>query len=175
MATIYGEIGDLKNEGTGRNNLAYKLVQLRRYDEARREILRAIECAKPFGHAAQPWKTFNVLHDLEHALGNADAAAEARQRAIEAFLAYRRDGGGNHGMGAQLAAGVGQAMASGQVDAMASQLGQFAGQVRSDDDRRFIDALQAILSGSRDPELASDPGLHYEGAVELRLLLESLA
>ncbi len=38
---------------------------------------------------------------------------------------------------------------------------------------RFIDALQAILSGSRDP--APDPGLHYSVAVELRLLLESLS
>ena len=40
--------------------------------------------------------------------------------------------------------------------------------------RQVIPALQAILSGSRDPAPASDPGLDFDDAAELRLLLESL-
>ena len=174
--TIFGEIGDLKNEGFGRNNLAVQLLELRRHDEARQEILRAIECDKPSGHAAEPWKTFMILHNLERAVGNTDAATKARRQAIEAFLAYRRDGGGDPAMAAQLAAGVGQAIASAQVEAMASQLGELAGRPDLPDDlRQVIPALQAILAGSRDPALASDPGLDYDDAAELRLLLESLA
>ncbi len=173
--TIDVELGDPKSEGSLRNNLALNLGKLQRYDQARQEILLAIKCKEPFGHAATPWTSLNILHDLERAAGNVDAAAEARQRAVEAFLAYRREGGENHTGSAKLGAAVGQAIIGGHVDEMASQLGQLAGQVRSDEDRRFIDALQTILSGSRDPALASDPELHYEGAVELRLLLESLA
>jgi hypothetical protein len=37
-----------------------------------------------------------------------------------------------------------------------------------------IVALQALLAGSRDPALASDPNLDYSDAAELRLLLEQL-
>ncbi len=69
------------------------MIQLRRYDEARREILRAIECDKPYGHAAEPWKTWMILRNLEAATGNARAAEKAREKAVELYTAYRRDGG----------------------------------------------------------------------------------
>ncbi len=176
-AAIDVELGDLKNEGFGRNNLADKLVKLRRYDEARQEIVRAIECSKLFGHAAEPWKTFHILHRLERALGNAEAAAEARRRAVEAFVAYRRDGGENliGSMTAQLCLAVRQAITGGETGEVASQLEQLAGQPALPDYlRRLIPTLQAILFGSRDPAAASDPELEYDDAVELRLLLESL-
>ena len=51
-ADIYVELGDLRYEGLARNNIADTLRKLKRYDEARSEILRAIECKRPFGHAA---------------------------------------------------------------------------------------------------------------------------
>jgi tetratricopeptide (TPR) repeat protein len=92
-ADIAAQIGDLRGEGLQRNNIADELVKLKRFDEARREIERAIECKKPFGHVAEPWKTFQILSDLERAVGNQPAALEARSRAITAYLAYRRDGG----------------------------------------------------------------------------------
>ena len=41
--------------------------------------------------------------------------------------------------------------------------------------RAAFTALQAILTGSRDPALAADPRLDYDDAAELRLLLERLA
>ena len=54
-----------------------------------------VECGKPFGHAAEPWNTRGILCDLERAVGDASAAAEAWRKAVEAYLAYRRAGGEN--------------------------------------------------------------------------------
>ncbi|HEY6345077.1 MAG TPA: tetratricopeptide repeat protein [Bryobacteraceae bacterium] len=85
--------GDLRNEGIDRNNIASELTTLRRFDEARVEVERAIECDRPFGHVAEPWETFAILSNLELAAGNQPAALEARAKAINAYLAYRRDGG----------------------------------------------------------------------------------
>jgi tetratricopeptide (TPR) repeat protein len=90
-ADIAVVLNDLSNEGKDRNNIANILIKLQRYDEARQELLRAIECKMPYGHAAEPWKTWNTLHNLEQAVGNPSAAAEARQKAVETYLAYRRD------------------------------------------------------------------------------------
>jgi tetratricopeptide (TPR) repeat protein len=52
-------------EGQARHNLARTLIRLRRYDDARQELQRAIECKEPYGHAAEPWKTWANLEDLE--------------------------------------------------------------------------------------------------------------
>ena len=105
-ADIYAapDIQDLAKEGVTRNNAANELIKLSRYDDARREILRAIECGEPFGHAVEPWKTFGILSNLEQAVGDAEASAAARQRAIHAYLAYRRDRGENNTTGGHLAA-----------------------------------------------------------------------
>jgi tetratricopeptide (TPR) repeat protein len=92
-AEIYVISADQRSEGFVRSNLAGGLFKLGRFDEARAEIERAVECDKPFGHVAEPWKTFDVLSDLERAVGNQSAAAAARQKALSAYLAYRRDGG----------------------------------------------------------------------------------
>ncbi len=92
-ADIFAQLGDDRYEGVSRSNLASTLITLGRLDEARQELERAIECKKAFGHAAEPWKTWDILYDLEQAANNPQAAQQARQQAIAAFLAYRRDGG----------------------------------------------------------------------------------
>jgi tetratricopeptide (TPR) repeat protein len=92
-AEIYVANGDLRYEGLVRNNIANKLVNLGRFDEARVEINRAIECDRPFGHVAHPWTSFDNLSDLERAVGDRPAALIARNQAIAAYLAYRRGGG----------------------------------------------------------------------------------
>jgi len=92
-AVIYVEQHDLAMEGRVHNNAALSLIRLERFDEARRELLRAIECGKPFGHSAEPWTTFNILYNMEAAVGDAAAAQDARAKAITTYLAYRRDGG----------------------------------------------------------------------------------
>ena len=178
-ADIYAarEIADLAKEGLVRNNIADKLLKLGRPDEARREIQRAIECKKPFGHAAEPWKSFAILSNIECAAGNAPAAAQARGQAIVAYLAYRCDGGEPIGRGncARLFAGVAQAIADGHPAQAATELAQLAKTPDLPDyARRLLPALQSILSGSRDRSVAADPNLYYADAAELHLLLDRL-
>jgi len=73
-ADKYVEINDMAKEGFVRSNLSIMLITLKRYDDARREIHRAIECKKPYGHAAEPWTTWKILCDIEQAEGNREAA-----------------------------------------------------------------------------------------------------
>ena len=111
-ADIYTDIGDVQSEGTARSNLAGDLVKVQRYAEARREITRAIECKQQVGHSAEPWTSFAILADLEHAEGNQPAALAARRQAIDAYLAYRRDGGEPRFDPSQLAAILNQGLAA---------------------------------------------------------------
>ncbi|NJL28084.1 MAG: tetratricopeptide repeat protein, partial [Thermoanaerobaculia bacterium] len=172
---IRSGLDDRMREGHSRYHIAVELIKLQRYAEARHEILRAIECLKPYGHAAQMWKIFNNLHDLERAVGNTPAAERARTDAIVAFLAYRRAGGENHEPGSQLAAAVGQAITSGEIAAVAAELAQLG--ARPDLAgcyKVLIPVLQQILAGSRDPALASEAKLFYMDVAEVMLLLERL-
>jgi len=169
------ELGDTAKEGLRRSNLALMLIKLERYDDARRELRRAIECGEPLGHAAEPWKTWHILHDLEIAVGNRDAAAAARQKAIETYLAYRKAGGESHEPAARLCAMVAQAIQQGNT----AQVEQFLAQASESAEtlsefKVMIPKLQAILRGNQASALADAPELHYRVAVELRLLLESL-
>ena len=95
-ADKYIEIGDVAGEGRQRSNLADSLRKLRRLDEARQEVRRAIACKEQFGHASEPWTSWSILADIETDAGNPAAAAEAKRKAIACYLAYRRDGGENH-------------------------------------------------------------------------------
>lgn len=184
-ADIDVELKDLRSEGRERSNLARTLIQLNRLNEARQALQRAIECDQPFGHVAEPWKTWDILHHLEQAAGHPQAAASARQKAIAAYLAYRRDGGEPQATGGQLAEATAQAIAQGQTTQLLQQLKQFNAQATtqadlSAEDRAYylqtlIPKLQAILQGARDPALPQDPNLYYADAAELTLLLDRLA
>jgi tetratricopeptide (TPR) repeat protein len=173
-ADIAVKLQDQMKEGLRRNNLANTLIKLQRYDEARRELLRAIECNQPYGHAAEPWKTWDILHDLEQATGHPQAAVEARQRAIEAYLAYRRDRGQSYDWGAQRCVDVAEATKQGKATALAQRLANELTQTDHPRAHALLPKLQAILGGSRDLALPDDPALNYLDAVELKLLLQSL-
>ena len=180
------DILDVAGEGRARSNAANELIKLSRYDDARREILRAIECIEPLGHAGQPWKAFGILSDLEQAVGDASsddtirashhkASAAARHRAIHAYLAYRRDGGENNNTGGQLAALVHHALTTGDTTAATTQLEELAQHPELPEYLvPLLPALLAILNGSRDPALAADPRLDFDDAAELQFLLERL-
>ncbi len=170
-ADICVELRNLYREGMVRNSIANTLIQLQRYDEARTELLRAIECNKPYGHAAEPWKTFSILYDLEQATGNPQAAAAAQQQAIAKYLAYRQAGGGEHEWWAQVGAAAVQAINEGRIREMRNQLTQMS---TTDAGKLYISKLLTILSGNRNPALAADPNLNYAYAAELQLLLERL-
>ncbi len=174
-ADIFVELQDLNAEGGSRNNMAIVLIKLERYDEARRELHRAIECNKPFGHAAEHWKTWMILHNLEQATDNPKAAAQARQQAIQSYLDYRRAGGESQSPRAQLYALVAQAIQQGDTNEAEQYLVEILGAVDVHWAKAMVPKLQAILNGARDPALAADPDLDYDDAVELHLLLESLS
>src|SRR5262249_40059219 len=88
-ADTYVRLGDQKHEGVTRSNLAASLMNLQRYNEARIELNRALECKRPYGHAGKPWLAWDLLTDLELEVGNIHTAAQARKKAIESFLSYR--------------------------------------------------------------------------------------
>ena len=167
-------LGDLWGEGLVRNNLANSLITFRRYDDARRELTRAIACKAPFGHAALPWTTWGILHNLERATGDRDAADRARRKAVETYLAYRRAGGENRGTDTHLYAMVAQAVQQGDTTQAERTLAQLSGTDVPAPAKILIPKLRAVLRGDRDPALANDPVLYYQDAVELQLLLEGL-
>jgi tetratricopeptide (TPR) repeat protein len=173
-AEIDREIGDLAKEGISQNNLARSFLKLQRFGEARLSIRRAIECDEPFGHAAEPWKTWANLADIETADGSSAAAADARHQAINAFLAYRRDGGENQSRSGRLALAIREALANGDPAETASLLQQLAADPQAASLLPFLTALQAITAGSRERSLAEDPGLTYDQAAEVLLLIEGL-
>ena len=123
------ESRDVAKEGLRRSNLAIRLRKLRRLDEARQEIRRAIECNAQFGHASEPWKTWDILADIETDAGNRTAAAEAQQKAIVCYLAYRRDGGENHSGAGRISLAVTQALLAGKPGEAASFLRQIAADI----------------------------------------------
>jgi tetratricopeptide (TPR) repeat protein len=175
VADKYVEIHDQANEGVVRSNLGITLRKLRRLDEARLEIRRAIECKAQFGHASEPWKTWAILSDIESEAGNADAAAEARQKAGACYLAYRRDGGENHDTDGRICLELHKHSIASDTAAAAALLQRLAAEPKlSAQLRSFIRTLQAIVAGSRDRTLADAPELNFTMAAEILLLIETL-
>jgi tetratricopeptide (TPR) repeat protein len=168
------ESGDVAKEGLQRNNLADVLCKLRRFDEARQEIRRAIECGAKFGHASVPWKSWGILADIETDAGKPTAAAEAKRKAIASYLAYRRDGGENHDADGRICLAVTQQLLAGKQAEAALLLQELDADPDVAELRTFIQALQAIVAGSRDRTLADAPDLHYTMAAEILFLIETL-
>jgi tetratricopeptide (TPR) repeat protein len=174
-AEVSVRLEDLANEGRARNNLADTLIKLRRYDEARQELQRAIECKKPYGHAATLWNAWSLLEKLERATGHVEAAQAARQQAIETYLAYRRAGGVSQSPVAELYMLVAQAIRGNTAGEARQGLDQLAAQAGTPPFLKIvIPRLQSILAGDGNPALVDDPELDYDDAAELRLLLEGL-
>ncbi len=171
-ATISEELDNADSHARSLCNLAVALLGLGRLGEARDQATRAARLAAPMGHAANPWKTWGLLHQIEIQAHCPEAAEAARVRAIELYRTYRRDGGEPLSSVAEL------------IDAVAHLLREH----RTEEARRFVqppeqfneallpvrDALFAIIDGSRDPAAAQDALLNYELVVEFALLLDSL-
>lgn len=176
MAELCAQLGDGLGEEASRNKLANVLIQLRRHDEARQELYRASECNLPDSFTARNWTIRRGLHDVGQAAQNPVVADQARQQAMQKYLAYRRAGGENANPGIRLCAQIRQAIRIGDTVTLSAKLEQIAVSANVPPAGKLLIAkLQAILAGSRDPVLATDPDLHYQYAVELQLLLEDLA
>jgi tetratricopeptide (TPR) repeat protein len=174
-ADKYVEINDVAGEGRQRNNLGVLLCRLRRLDEARKEIRRAIECGARFGHTTSPWASWAILADIETNADNPAAAAEAKRKAIACYLGYRHDGGENHYDDGRISLAVTQFLLGGDPGTAASLLQELAAvpDVPSHA-QTFIRTLQAIVVGSRDRSLADAPELDYTMAAEILFLIETL-
>ncbi|HQR33237.1 MAG TPA: tetratricopeptide repeat protein, partial [Blastocatellia bacterium] len=173
-AEKYAELPDVANEGNTRHNLAVVLRKLRRLEEARQEIGRAIECNSQFGNASRPWMTWNGLAGIETDAGNPAAAAQAKRKAIACYLDYRRDGGENHDAEGRISLAVAQSLLGGDPAEAASLLQELAARPDAARLLQFIQALQAIVAGSRDCSLADAPDLDYSMAAEILFLIETL-
>jgi tetratricopeptide (TPR) repeat protein len=173
-ADKYVEIGDAMGEGRQRNNLAGALRKLGRLEEALQEIRRAIKSGEQFGHASSPWVSWAILASIETDAGNAAAAAEAKSKAINCYLAYRRDGGENQDPEGRIAFTVTQSLIAGDDATAATLLQQLADTPDAESLLPFIRAFQAIVAGSRDRTLADAPDLDYTMAAEILFMIETL-
>ena len=162
---------NLYHEGSVRHNLALALLKLNYLDKARLELLRAIECQKSGGYTVFPWLTWGLLYDLEQATNNPQAAQNARQKAIHAFLAYRRNGGENYELVGRLALMVLEAIQQNNTVEIQQTIEQLLETWQS---KTYRHHLQSILNGDRNSALAEDSGLNYQQVVELKILLEQL-
>jgi tetratricopeptide (TPR) repeat protein len=175
-ADIAVEMGDLAKEGKRRNNIANTLGRLKRYDEARVEIMRAIECKRNLGHAGTVWNAFNILREIEEADGNHAAAHTAWAQARDAYLAYRRQGGyASQGQGGRLIEQIIRDIQEGEQEKPVEFLAQ-APQAENTPDwlKVFAPKILDILKGSRDKALGDDPALNYADAAEVLFLIERL-
>ena len=87
------ESGDIsREEGDWRSNLASTLLKLKRFDEARQEIFRVIECKSHFDHAVEPLKSWALLARVETDACSRAASADPMSKGIACYLADRRDG-----------------------------------------------------------------------------------
>lgn len=171
---IYIKLQDKYNEAHIRSNLADSLINLSQFEEARREILRAIDCLKPFGHSAEPWKAWIILFRLEQKIGNFKAADEAREMARNSYLEYRRVGGESQCPSGECCALVEQAIKTGNIAEAEQALEQFLGTTDEPWTEVLLPKLLAILNGKWTAEILEDPELDYDDSAELQLLLEKL-
>ncbi len=171
---LYIKPENLQKEGLCRNNIANTLIKLNRFDEARMEIKRAIECDSSFGHAAEPWVSFGVLYKLEIATNNVEAANEAWARAFEAYLNYRSDGGYGKTGTAKIGEMVVAGFESGDVDKVEAMLGQALTGDMPEQTKYFIQKVSDVIKGERSLFMAKDTMLGFMDAVELYLMLQWL-
>jgi tetratricopeptide (TPR) repeat protein len=143
-ADIYVKLQDLRYEGFARSNLARTLITLHLFEEARRELHRALECKKPFSHVAESWRAWANLHYLEQVTGHPQAADEARRQAIESYSAYWRAGGGSQSNVAELYALVMQAIQRRATTELEQQLAELAADAPPWG-KALLSKLQAIL------------------------------
>jgi tetratricopeptide (TPR) repeat protein len=174
-ADIYVKLGNRIREGCCRNNIALTLSKLKRYEEARREIMRAIECGGEYGHVAEPWRSFSILHDIETAAGNQKAAREAWRKARDNYLAYRQQGGYAQYGGGKVVDRILGLISEGKAGEIQPLFEQLANNPNATDSiKHLMQAVIAVLGGSRDPALAENSALDYDDAAEVLFLIERL-
>ena len=169
------ETGDVSSEGYYRNNLAASLARMKQFDKAREQLLRGIECTSHLGHESQMWASWSNLADIETEAGNPGEAANFKRKAVECYLDYRHAGGENHEGVGRISLYVTNLLLAGDDATATSFLQEHAGEPDIPSSfGAYMNALQSIVDGSRDPALADAPDLDYGMAAEILLLIETL-
>ncbi|HEX5965754.1 MAG TPA: tetratricopeptide repeat protein, partial [Pyrinomonadaceae bacterium] len=138
------ETGDVTSEGFYRNSLADVARLLKQFDTARQEVVRAIDCGLQFPNTSRLWFSWGLLATIEMEAGNLDAAANAQRKAVECYIAYRRDGGKNESTEGVVSHDVTEHLLAGDSAAAKSYLQENANDPELPSNARtFISALQA--------------------------------
>ncbi len=167
------QLGHLHLEGEIRANIAVCLTTLKRLGDARREIIRAIECNESFSHAAKPWVSWDILYHLEKVIGNQTRCKQALKKAVSSYLTYRRNGGENHSNSNRLALKLLKAIHNNDTKEVKQTIKHNLAKKSWQKHKVYLHNLLAILYGDRSPALAEHDGMSYQQIV-VKLLLEQL-
>lgn len=158
------------------NRLADALRKQGDFELALAELETAGTLGQAFGHAAEPWKSWNTLSLIETAQNNPVAAQAAKQRAIEAYVSYRVDGGENMERDGQLCTAVqnaAQQQRDGELRKVLLQLKEDLGW-QDEQDQALLEVLAQLLNGERGLPILDNKKLGYRYAAELMLLQDRL-
>jgi tetratricopeptide (TPR) repeat protein len=174
-AEIYQQLKNDRWESNARANAAHILIKLKRFKEANAEIVRTIDCEKNFEKKEEPWKTFDYLSQIEAGLGNETASLQALERARNIYIAHCGSSGTRAPFSGHLFHDVRSTLQTGRPTGLSGMLDAIS------DDPSFTPAmraaalaLNAVLNGSRDKRIASDPRLHFTDALEMEILINEL-
>ena len=158
------------------NRLAEALRHTGDIKEALTVLEQAGNLGQQFGHDAEPWKTWDILSHLEADSDNPKGAMAARQRAIEAYVSYRVEGGQNNEGDGQLCAMVLQGIQTEQTARVDEMLAKLAANEawQSGENQALLAVLKDFLDGKRDIALIEHSGLNYRHAAELMILQDRL-
>jgi hypothetical protein len=101
-------------------------------------------------------------------------AAQARQKASQAYVENRRNDGEKDSSAGRLALAVLQVIQQGETAEIEQVIEQLLERNDWQENKTYLHTLQAILAGERDPALAEACEMHYELVAELKILLEQL-
>jgi tetratricopeptide (TPR) repeat protein len=164
VAQIRRELRDVAGEAIALSRAAIASSAETRHDEARKAITRALEVAG--GRPGLVARLLGASAAVELAAGELPAAAAARSRAIDAYLAERAEGGEPASAQARLVSSIREAVGHGRPEAIRAAAPKASPRIAS--------ILEALAGGARDPALADDLELDYEVAAELQMLISEL-
>ncbi len=168
--------GDQYRQVAAGNRLADAQRQAGNIAEALMVLEQAGNLGQQFGHDAEPWKTWKILSDLEAASDNPDGSQVARQRAIEAYVAFRVEGGQNNEGDGQLCAMVLQGIQTQETARVGEMLAKLGANDawQSTENKALLSVLNDFLEGKREIPLIENTELNYRHAAELMILQDRL-
>jgi len=170
------EIKDEYRQVVAGNRLADGLRQQGELKQALAELEKAVALGCQFGHSAEPWKTWDILSDIEKANNNPKGVLSARLKSIEAYISYRVEGGENEDADAKLCEMVVQAVRTNREGDAKSLLTKLADnpQWQTDHNKALLSVLEQFLEGVRGLPLLENIELHYRHVAELMLIQDQL-